>query len=252
MTMGHESLLELLAKLTSHEDQDDDEDDDDDDDDSEFGPEYCVPGTVHWHTREFFVRAINQHPGQAAVVDLGCGWGELTQHLVRDCPNKRFVGVDIDPSRIREAKEKIGCRARLKAADICGRTPLRTGHYQFALMSWVICSLIDDQLAAAACEARRLLKAGGRLLLALGHPCFQIGPEAGIHCESWSSGRRIRFGGRNVGISRSYQHVTDILSQHGLSLTEGFLLESDPDRGPLPLDSLTENSHATLLAFTRQ
>jgi len=101
-------------------------------------------------------------PVGLAVVDAGCGDGFLTELLAERC--ERVVGVDHSPERLAVA------RARLDAGNVAfeqgevDALPLRAGSMDVVIFSMVLHHVPD--IGAALADARRVLRPGGRVVVA--------------------------------------------------------------------------------------
>jgi ubiquinone/menaquinone biosynthesis C-methylase UbiE len=97
------------------------------------------------------------------VVDVGCGTGLLTTRLVHELANVHVVGLDFSAGMLAHA------RARSRAVPwVCGdalRLPLRDASAD-AIVSTEAFHWFPDQPAALA-EFRRVLRPGGRALVAI-------------------------------------------------------------------------------------
>lgn len=104
-----------------------------------------------------------------AVLDLGCGTGQLTQRLGEQFPEAAVVGADLSDGMLERAAERAD--ADETGADLGGfvradaqRLPLATGSFDVITCTesfhWY-----DDQQAAVA-ELSRILRPGGRLVIA--------------------------------------------------------------------------------------
>lgn len=104
----------------------------------------------------------------ATVVDIGCGTGTLTTELARALPAAAVIGVDGDPAILAQAAGKTA------AANVCvelreGRAqllPLPDDSADIAVMSLLLHHLTREDKLLALREARRVLRGGGRLLIA--------------------------------------------------------------------------------------
>ena len=94
----------------------------------------------------------------AAVLDLGCGFGEFLNHVRCD----RRVGVDLNP----EATRYLAPGIEFHAGDVCKLTMLPEASLDLVFSSNLMEHLPSKEAAEQMLrEARRVLKPGGQLLL---------------------------------------------------------------------------------------
>lgn len=100
------------------------------------------------------------------VLEIGCGTGNLTIRVKRRYPQVDVIGSDPDPLALTRARRKArrlgGIRFEHGYAQ---RLPYATGEFDRVLSSMMLHHLDDDAKAAAAAEAFRVLRPGGRLHL---------------------------------------------------------------------------------------
>ena len=109
------------------------------------------------------------------VLDIGCGTGSF---LVRCALNGAAVfGIDRSPSMLARAREKLDGSAGLYLGD-AARMPYREGVFDLIAVSMALHEMSPATRSAVIEEARRLLAAGGRLLVVDYHPgpvCLPLG-----------------------------------------------------------------------------
>lgn len=102
-------------------------------------------------------------PRCARILDLGCGTGQLAARLGTVFPETRLVGCDFSAGMLARAAARCPA-ARLVQGD-AGRLPFADGSFD-AIVSTEAFHWFPDQAAALA-ECFRVLRPGGRLLLAV-------------------------------------------------------------------------------------
>ena len=103
------------------------------------------------------------------VLDLGCGPGWYTWALSR-LRALRIVGLDSDGGRLAALAER-GTGAQLIHGD-AHRLPFPDASFDRVLMTEVLEHLADD--GAALREVRRVLRAGGRLVMSVPHARYPL------------------------------------------------------------------------------
>ncbi|MEM9174164.1 MAG: class I SAM-dependent methyltransferase [Myxococcota bacterium] len=94
-----------------------------------------------------------------AILDIGCGTGQLTERFARELPDSRVVGCDFSDGMLRRAKARTGPRwVRAEAS----RLPFPDAAFD-AVVTTEAFHWFPDQRAAAR-EIGRVLKPGGRLV----------------------------------------------------------------------------------------
>jgi SAM-dependent methyltransferase len=97
----------------------------------------------------------------AVIVDLGCGDGSALAVAAGPHPAHRFVGIDWSGDALRRA-QALGLTV-VRAGVTAPGLPVADGAADVVIMSELIEHLVDPDAAVA--EARRVLRAGGSLLL---------------------------------------------------------------------------------------
>lgn len=139
-----------------------------------------LPGPV---LREFFTRSpvhrlVASHlPREGRVLDAGCGFGVLS--LLNPHSTCRIAGIDCSPDLITTADRF--CPDSLFCAGLLSSLPYRSECFDayFAVSSW---ELNRDGLPAE--EACRVLRKGGRLVVACPRPPFRFLTRSPLEIET--------------------------------------------------------------------
>jgi ubiquinone/menaquinone biosynthesis C-methylase UbiE len=109
------------------------------------------------------------------VLDLGCGTGLLLERAAERWPDARFVGVDVAPGMITEAKRKHAndARFRFEVGDAAA-LPLEPASIDVAL-STISFHHWADQTGGVR-QVARVLRPAGHFVLADIRPPFLLGP----------------------------------------------------------------------------
>jgi ubiquinone/menaquinone biosynthesis C-methylase UbiE len=122
-----------------------------------------------WWSAEFddFLWSAFPEVRPTRILDVGCGIGTLERHLARRCPpGATIVGVDIDPSRIREAlsipqPDGPGAGVSYLCADAM-RLPFRDGSFGASVVILTLQHLSEPTRALS--EMRRVTAPGGTVI----------------------------------------------------------------------------------------
>ena len=105
-------------------------------------------------TSEFFSRWI---PSDAAVLDLGCGWGEF----INQVRAAQKYGMDLNP----ESKSKVAADVTFLAQDCSERWPIEDAQLDVVFTSNFFEHLPSKaSLSRTLAEAFRCLRPGGRMI----------------------------------------------------------------------------------------
>jgi SAM-dependent methyltransferase len=127
---------------------------------------------------------IEQHPAGTSFVDLGCGPGHVTAWLTAH--GVAAVGIDMSPGMVAVAQREHP-EVEFRQGDLLS-LPASDGEFGSAVAFYSIIHLSAHELAPAFSELRRVLVAGGRLLVA-----FHVGDEIRHVDELWGQGVDLDF-----------------------------------------------------------
>lgn len=102
--------------------------------------------------------------GADAILEIGCGTGNLTTRARRAAPTAQLTATDPDGKALARARRKIGAAARVQLQTAYSQQlPFADNAFDRVLSSMMLHHLDDDTKAAALREAFRVLRPGGRL-----------------------------------------------------------------------------------------
>jgi SAM-dependent methyltransferase len=109
---------------------------------------------------------FDRHPlGTSAVLDVGCGTGEITARLAERYPNASFIGVDLEEPHLERARKNcaaFGSRVTFQYGDALA-LPFPDGQFDLVVCRHLLQAVPDAQKVLA--EIRRVLRPGGRMHL---------------------------------------------------------------------------------------
>ena len=105
-------------------------------------------------------------PAGGRVVDLCCGTGDLSFHLLRSDPTLQVTGVDfcepmLDGARRRALREAAARNVSFERADVMA-LPFEDAVFDGAIMGFSMRNVVD--IVATLREARRILRPGARFV----------------------------------------------------------------------------------------
>ncbi|WP_116202570.1 class I SAM-dependent methyltransferase [Amycolatopsis circi] len=153
-----------------------------------FGEAYAIE-TEHSLINAYYTRpAILDLAGDVTgrrILDAGCGAGPLFASL-RD-RGAHVSGFDFSATMVRLARQRLGDDADLRVADISQPLPYADQAFDDVIAALVL-HYLEDWTAPLA-ELRRIIRPGGRLILAVNHPIIYkiVHPEGNYFAtEQWS------------------------------------------------------------------
>lgn len=115
--------------------------------------------------RPVIVEAVaDRKPG--VVVDVGCGTGALSIPIAGRLPSARVIGVDGDLEVLDIARGKPGADVVEWTEGLAGALPLKAGEADVVVTSLVLHHLPLQVKREMLSEAHRVLRPGGRLIVA--------------------------------------------------------------------------------------
>lgn len=157
----------------------------------------CVGEKGHYyHQTVVLPNALRLLGSKGSLLDLGCGQGVLARHVG---PDVEYCGVDASKALI-DAAKRMTPGKQFVTADASGKLPVEKRDFDRACF---ILSLQNIENGAGAIEtASRHVKKGGKLLIALNHPCFRIPRQS-----DWGIDEKAKLQYRRVNIYMSPQKI---------------------------------------------
>ena len=120
-----------------------------------------VFGGLNAGLRGIALKMFPARPGMD-VLDVGCGTGlQLAAYQAAGC---RCSGIDASPAMLAMARRRLGDRASLHLGD-AARMPYPDGAFDLILATTALHEMAPQVRAAVLGEMKRVLRAGGRILL---------------------------------------------------------------------------------------
>jgi SAM-dependent methyltransferase len=149
------------------------------------------------------------------ILDAGCGSGHLFAAL-RD-RGAIVTGFDSSTKMVELARQRLGADAALQVADLGSPLPFPDGAFDDVIAALVL-HYLEDWTAPLA-ELRRVLRPGGRLIMAVNHPIVfkLVYPEADYFATvKWSD--EYTFSGQKAVLTywhRPLHAMTDAFTAAG-------------------------------------
>lgn len=157
------------------------------------------------------------------ILDAGCGSGVLSSEL--RARGASVSGIDASAAMLELAKRRLGDDAALQLVDLRGPLPFETGTFDDVVVSLVLHYLKD--WGPTLLEFRRVLTAGGRLIVSVDHPfaVHAIQRRSGLTTDYFATydwTEKWTMGGRHTASMRFWNRplhaMTDSFSAAGFRL----------------------------------
>ena len=159
-----------------------------------------------YYTRPAILELAGEVAGRR-ILDAGCGAGPLFEAL----RGRGAIVTGFDPSAkmLELARQRLGENAALQQADLNDPLPFPDDAFDDAIACLVLHYLED--WAAPLAELRRVLVAGGRLIVAVNHPFVYkaIHPE-GNYFATHEYAEDYTFSGQNVALTHWHRPLNAI------------------------------------------
>ena len=144
------------------------------------------------HHRQLAIPAVLEllepQPGEE-ILEVGAGQGLLARPIAES--QARYTGVDISERLLRRARKRHGRLGRFIRGDarsLAKVSSLRAGEFDAVVFLLSIQNM--DPLEVVLESAAWALKAGGRLVMLLTHPCFRVPRQSGW---GWDACRKLQY-----------------------------------------------------------
>ncbi len=131
------------------------------------------------------LKLLNLKSGEG-VIDIACGEGFFSREFFKIGAN--VLGVDAGEELIALAKKRSNKSIMYRVADAQNISFLNNGVFDAAVVILALQNIDDINLALK--EARRILKANGRLIVVLNHPVLRIPKFTGW---GWDEGQSLQY-----------------------------------------------------------
>jgi SAM-dependent methyltransferase len=149
------------------------------------------------------------------ILDAGCGAGPIFEALRERGAD--VAGFDRSAKLVELARRRLGPDAALEVADLAGPLPYPDGAFDDVVVALVLHYLRD--WAGPLAELRRVLKPGGRVILAVNHPIvFKIAYPERSYFETTQWSEEYTFNGQPGVLSywhRPLHAMTDAFTAAG-------------------------------------
>ncbi|WP_309112330.1 methyltransferase domain-containing protein [Saccharothrix sp.] len=196
-----------------------------------FGEAYAVENESSLVNAYYTLPAMVDLAGDVAgrrILDAGCGSGPLFAALRER--GAVVSGFDASTTMVEVARRRLGADADLRVADLGRPLPYGDGEFDDVVAALVL-HYLEDWTGPLA-ELRRVLRPGGRLILAVNHPILykMINPSADYFATvKWSD--EYAFAGQKAVLEywhRPLHAMTDAFTAAGFRIA----VVSEPPAAP--------------------
>ena len=144
----------------------------------------------HYYHQRIIIPKILEYISKkknVSLLDLGCGQGILSRTL----PSKiEYYGIDISSSLIKKAKRlEKNINRHFIVGDITKQLSIKKKDFDYVIFLLSLQNIKDGSKAIK--NAALYLKKGGKVILALNHPCFRIPRQSSWEVDKNTQYRRI-------------------------------------------------------------
>lgn len=141
-----------------------------------------VPGSINLYLNDWMLKQVKEiidTRNGFKTLDVGCGYGRLSEPLAKEFPGLQIFGVDVAQNYVDLYNKKLKSRGKALKAD-SRKLPFEENFFDAVFMVTSLMYLIsqEDQLKAVS-EIIRVLKPGGRFIIlersVLGYNIFTLG-----------------------------------------------------------------------------
>jgi SAM-dependent methyltransferase len=183
------------------------------------------------------------------ILDAGCGAGAMSAAL-RD-RGAVVAGFDRSAAMVELARQRLGADTDLRVTDITGPLPYPDGAFDDVVAALVLHYLAD--WTAPLAELRRVLKPGGRLIVAVNHPIiFKIEYPGASYFTTTKWSEEYTFNGRRAVLTywhRPLHAMTDAFTAAGFRTAVISEPPPAPEARELFPDQLGKSPSGAFLSF---
>ena len=196
------------------------------------------------------LHAGTAYPAGSRVLEVGCGVGAQTAHLVAGSPGARFVSIDTAAASLASARARLSTRPTVSwcRADLFD-PPFATGSFDHLFLCFVLEHLAHPEWALAG--LRRVLRPGGSVTVIEGdHGSALFHPDS-AHARA-AIGCQVRLqaaAGGNALVGRQLQPLLTGAGYRGVRVRPRTVY-ADQTRPDL-VDGFTRNTFTAMVAAVR-